>query len=388
MPSRKATRDQHPSVTDAGVAVAALVCVQVEIWAFWVVAEQGPRLVAAAFGLVMAGALAWCRVRPLAALAVVLGTHLAWTLVAVPQGSLVPFLIELVAVFACALRTPVWPAVGGLVATVATEVVFVATTTNDFADYLFILAFVTGFWVSGRALRSRQQRADELFARTVRLEVEKEEQARRARDEERSRIAREMHDVISHSVSVMVVQAAAAERVLAQDPEAASAALRAVQDVGRDARVELRRMLGLMRSPGGEDLTPQPDLTQLPALLEQLRRAGLTVDLEVAGTERELPLGIALTAYRIVQEALTNALKHGSEKRAVVRLDYRADAVGIEVVNPASAGDGAGAVSNGGHGLVGMHERVRLYGGTLDRGHATDGSFRVHVQLPLEGAQR
>ena len=240
-----------PSRGDIAVAAAAAVAMQVEVWGFWVVSEQGPKALAASLGLVMAVALAWCRTRPVAALAVVLGTHVVWTLVAVPQGSLTPYLIELVAIFACALRTPIGPAVGGLVALVATEVLFVATTTNNFADYTFILAFIAGAWGSGRALRSRQERADELFARTVRLEVEKEEQARLARDEERARIAREMHDVISHSVSVMVVQAAAAERVLAQEPEAARAALRAVQDIGRDARLELRRMLGLMRSPSG-----------------------------------------------------------------------------------------------------------------------------------------
>jgi signal transduction histidine kinase len=373
-----------PSRGDLVLAAAALTCVQIEVWGFWVESEQGPKPLAAVFSLVMAAALAWCRTRPVAALAVVLGTHVAWTLVAVPRGSLFPFLIELVAVFSCAFRTRLVVATGGLVATVASEVLFVAMTTNDFADYLFILAFVTGAWASGRALRSRQQRADELFKRTVRLEVEKEEQARSARDDERSRIAREMHDVISHSVSVMVVQAAAAERVLAQDPAAAQQAIRAVQEVGRDARIELRRMLGLMRSSDGDDLTPQPDLAQLPSLLEQVRRAGLVVEVDVVGVERELPPGISLTTYRVIQEALTNALAHGSDKRAQVRLHHCEDAVVIDVTNPVSTLD----EESGGHGLVGMRERVLLYGGTLDHGRDPTGSYRLHVRLPVAGTPR
>jgi signal transduction histidine kinase len=376
------TRGESPSRGDIAVAAVALVAVQIEVWGFWVVSEQGPKPLAAVFGLITAVALAWCRHRPVAVLAVVLGVHLTWTLVAVPQGFLVPFLILLVAVFNLAMRVPIAAAVGGLVAAVAAEVLFVVRTTNDFADYMFILAFVAGAWGAGRAVRSRQQRADELFARTVRLEVEKEEQARRARDEERARIAREMHDVISHSVSVMVVQASAAERVLSQDPAAAQAALRAVQEVGREARLELRRMLGLMRSPVGDDLDPQPDLTQLPALLDQLRGAGLEIDLEVSGTVPTLPPGVGLTAYRVVQEALTNALAHGADKHARVCLDYGTDVVSIAVANPAGARD----EPSGGHGLVGMGERVRLYGGTLDHGRDPDGCFRLHVRLPTPGA--
>jgi signal transduction histidine kinase len=365
---------------DVVLACIALACMQVEVWGFWVVAEQGSKQVAAVLGGVMSAALAWSRTRPAAALAVVVGTHVLWTLVSVPQGSLVPFLIELVALFACAFRAPANIAIVGLAATVASEVFFVVRTTNDFADYMFILAFLAGAWTSGRALRSRQQRADALFARTVRLEVEKEEQARRARDEERSRIAREIHDVISHGVSVMVVQAAAAERVLDDDPESARAALLAVQDVGRDARVELRRMLGLMRAPTDGDLAPQPDLTRLPALLEQVRRAGLEVDVEYAGQPTDVPAGVALTAYRVIQEALTNALTHGAGSRAQLRLARCESALEIEVVNPA----GPGAPS-GGHGLVGMRERVLLYGGTLQHGREADGFFRLRVSLPVEG---
>lgn len=373
-----------PSRGDVALTGAAIASVQIEIWGFWVESEQGPKQVAAVFGLVMGVALAWCRTRPVATLTVVLGAHVAWIFVAVPRGSLVPFLIELVAVFACASRTRLAVAAGGLAATVATEVLFVAGTTNNFADYLFILAFVAGAWGSGRALRSRQQRAEELFARTVRLEVEKEEQSRRARDDERSRIAREMHDVISHSVSVMVVQAAAAERVLAHDPAAAQQALRAVQDVGRDARVELRRMLGLIRSPVGDDLTPQPDLKQLPTLLEQLRRAGLMVEVDAPGVEWDLPPGVSLTAYRVIQEALTNALAHGTGKYARVSLQRCEDAVVMDVTNPARTI----CESPGGHGLLGMRERVLLYGGSMDYGRDPTGCFRLHVRLPIAGTAR
>jgi signal transduction histidine kinase len=300
-----------------------------------------------------------------------------------PEGSLFPFLIELVAVFACGLRSTIAPAAIGLGAAVATEILFVVRTTNDFADYLFILVFLVGAWTAGRSVRARQKRADALFAETVRLEVEKEEHARKATEEEKARIAREMHDIISHGVSVMVVQAAAAERVLDQDPDAAREALRAIQDLGRDARTELRRMLGLMR-PGAGDRTPQPGLDELPTLLEQVRRTGLDVAVRVSGVPVSLSPGVALTAYRVLQEGLTNAVAHGSGHRAEVDLAYTDDAVTIEMVNDSEIGNTRG----GGHGLVGMAERLQLYGGSLHHERDSCGQFRLRARLPYSGDVR
>jgi signal transduction histidine kinase len=368
----------RPPGLDVAVALAALVSVQVEVWGFWVVDEQGPRPLAAGFGALMAAALAIRRSHPLPGFLAVLVPYAVWVHVSVPQGSLLPFLIELLALFSVARATPWRVSLGCLAATVAVEVSFVVRTTNDFADYLFILAFVAAAWATGNGLRIHQERADLLFAETVRLEVEKEERARQAVEQERARIARELHDVVAHGVSVMVVQAAAAEQVMAHDPDAARTSLRSVQQVGREARLELRRMLGLIRADADSpDLAPAPGLAELPRLVEQFGRAGLDVDLRVSGNADDLPAGVGLAAYRIVQEALTNAVKHGTGSAELV-VSRCAEAITVEVVNPAAPRTG-----DDGYGLRGMAERVGLYGGELEHGPAPDGRFRLHARLPL-----
>jgi signal transduction histidine kinase len=178
----------------------------------------------------------------------------------------------------------------------------------------------------------------------------------------------------------MVVQAAAAEQVLATDPDAARASLRSVQQVGREARLELRRMLGLIRPDAtGDALAPAPGLGQLESLVDQFGAAGLTVDLRVTGAAGDLPAGIGLTAYRVVQEALTNAVKHGADGRAELVVDRGDSELTVEVVNPTGPGEEAA----GGFGLRGMRERVALYGGQLEHGRCADGRFRLRARLPL-----
>ena len=207
------------------------------------------------------------------------------------------------------------------------------------------------------------------------MEVEKEERARQAADEERARIARELHDVISHGVSVMVVQAAAAEQVLSSDPDAARTALLSVQQVGREARLELRRMLGLIRAgDAGGDLAPAPGLAQLPGLLEQFGQAGLDVDLRVSGDADDLPAGVGLTAYRVVQEALTNAVKHGTGGRAELVVDRqraRHHRGGRERGHLRPEGDGGYGLR--GHAGAGLPVRRRA-ASTVDRPTVSSGS--------------
>jgi signal transduction histidine kinase len=202
---------------------------------------------------------------------------------------------------------------------------------------------------------------------------------------ERTRIARELHDIISHSVSVMVVQAGAAEQVLTTDPDRATASLQAIQSTGRQARLELRSLLGLLRSEDVDTpLAPQPNLNQVEDLAAQMRLAGLDVDVLVRGQPRDLPQGLGLSLYRIVQEALTNVLRHSAAPRARVVVSYRADLVEVEV-------DGEGMSSekrDEGFGLIGMRERVTLYGGELDSGEDPNGGYRVRARLPLATAER
>jgi signal transduction histidine kinase len=235
-------------------------------------------------------------------------------------------------------------------------------------------------WGVGYALRGRQLQASALADRADRVERERVAQAQAAVAAERARMARELHDVVAHSLSVMVVQAQAAERVLEGEQPSAREALAAIDSTGRQALVEMRRLVGILRDDRELALAPQPGLGQLDVLLEQVREAGLPVALAVEGEPRPLAPAVDLSAYRIVQEALTNALKHAGPARASVAVRYRAADVELEVTD-----DGHGPLDGhgGGHGLVGMRERVALYGGVLESGARNGRGFRVRARLPL-----
>ena len=212
-------------------------------------------------------------------------------------------------------------------------------------------------------------------------ERERDVAAREAVLEERTRIARELHDVIAHNVSMMVVQAGAERRVLDSTGGSTRDVLAGIERTGRSALTEMRRLVGMLREDSADPLVPQPGLDDLPTLVTQVREAGLRVDLRVEGEPPAVPAGVQLSAYRIVQEALTNALKHAGEATATVRVRYGTDSLEIEVTD-----DGPGAPSpapSGGHGLAGMRERVALYGGRFSAGRRPGGGFAVHVLLPV-----
>jgi signal transduction histidine kinase len=240
-----------------------------------------------------------------------------------------------------------------------------------------------GVWLLGRWVRQRRRRTHDLERQAADLEADRDALAREAVAEERARIAREMHDSVAHSVSVMVLQAGAAEQVMASSPERARASLVTIQDTGREAIVELRRMLGLLRDPSeGASLAPQPGVDRLDTLMEQVRAAGLPVALTVEGEPRRLPPGVDRSAYRIVQEGLTNTLKHAGPAHASVTLRYADRALELEVLDD---GHGTGGPNGGGgFGLVGMRERAALYGGELDAGARPGGGYALRARLPLE----
>lgn len=250
-----------------------------------------------------------------------------------------------------------------------------------------VVIFLTA-WVLGDNLQNRRAYLTTVEERAARLERDQRELARRAVDDERSRIARELHDVVAHNVSVMVVQAGAARRVLDRSPAQAADALAQIESTGRQALDELRRLLGVMRphDEASDARSPQPSVDHLDALVRQMRDAGLDVTLSVDGAPHPLPPAVDLSAYRIVQEALTNTLKHAGPAKAAVHITYTDDAVEIDV-----ADDGRGlaqalateGVTKGGHGLVGMRERVSLFGGTLDVGPLSGGGYRVRARLPV-----
>ncbi len=213
-------------------------------------------------------------------------------------------------------------------------------------------------------------------------EREREVAAREAVVDERARIARELHDAIAHNVSMITLQAGAERRVLEPTQGSTREVLATIERIGRDALTEMRRLVGMLRSDSGDPLAPQPLLGDLPTLVAQVREAGLPVELTITGDRRQLPVGIELSAYRIVQEALTNALKHAGDAGATVIVNYRPDALELEVFD-----DGPGeaaAAPGGGHGLVGMRERVALYGGRFDAGRRQGGGFAVRVLLPIQ----
>ena len=254
------------------------------------------------------------------------------------------------------------------------------------AELIFIPVDFGIAWAAGFALRERAEKAEAAELRAIQAEKEREAAARIAVAEERARIARELHDVVAHAVSVMVLQVGAVRHklpdALAEDRDA----LTGVERAGRTALAEMRRLLAAMRRDGDEaELLPQPGLEALDSLVKELGRAGLPVELHVDGEPFPLPRGIDLSAYRIVQEGLTNTLKHAHASDVDVTVRYRPDELEIEVRDN---GQGSATSDGLGHGLVGIRERVKIYGGEMTAGTATGGGFVLSTRLPLDRAER
>lgn len=252
---------------------------------------------------------------------------------------------------------------------------------SPFGDLVFIyLAFIAS-WLGGFGLGYKFRQVTAAEERAARFEEEREERARQAVAEERSRIARELHDVVAHGISVMTVQAGAVRRLLREEQQREREALETIEQTGREALAEMRRMVGVMKHPEeAPALAPQPGLARLDRLVARARDAGLPVELTIEGTPGALAPGIDLAAYRVVQEGLTNARKHAGAKRVEVVVRYESDGVELTV---ADDGRGAAAGDGSGHGLVGMRERIALYGGELEAGPRAAGGYELRVRLPL-----
>jgi signal transduction histidine kinase len=286
---------------------------------------------------------------------------------------------------------------GGVAVVAVAAVMTLPRTDADVVDAAFVSLSLAGAWVLGDRARVQRALAGELQERAVRLERDRAEEARRAVAAERARIARELHDVVAHHVSMMVVQAEAGPVVSERDPARAANAFDAIAATGRQALVELRRLLGVLRGDqdGAPSLAPQPGLADLPALVEQVGRAGLRVELVVEGTQAPLPAGVDLSAYRILQEALTNALRHGGPGRARVVVRYGGDELRLQVVDEGRGLESAVGrrpddpdrrTRRSGQGLVGMRERVALFDGELHAGPGPGGGFTVDARLPIGGS--
>ena len=372
-----------PLVADALLAAGLFAGAQLEIWLAPGVAGQRPETAAAA--AVMTAALAWRRRHPFATAMVVMASVLALALAAGLPNVVFLMPVGLIAMYSLGAYAAPERALAGLAfAVVSLPLGAVRTDDATVTDLTAPVVLFAAAWSAGRVLRARRERADELEDRADRLEREQDVRERQAAAEERARIARELHDIVAHRVTTIVIQADSGS-VTAGDPERARDAFATIAGSGREALAELRRLLGLMRADDEPAaVAPQPGIARIGELARGARDAGLPVDVRVEGDLSAVPAGVDLTAYRIVQEALTNALRHGRTS-AAVEVRRAGDRVVVEVRN--QLGDGGLNGHGAGRGLAGMRERVRVYDGDLIAA-AVDGEWVVRASLPFAEAER
>ena len=345
--------------------------------------HKGPTWVGVAAGIVFALSVFIWRERPWLAFSAVFATIAATYLLGLSQqGYVGEILAGIIVVYRLANQRPLRQALCGLA--IGLVIATLTAIQTGFFNYAFAWVFLGSAFLVGRAFRIRRDLVDQLRAALQELDERRHEDARLAVADERVRIARELHDVVAHAVSVIVVQAGAAKEMLAVDPTRASEPLVFIQQSGRQALTELRRLLAVLRPENlpTPSLAPQPGLADLAELAQTLRQAGLPVRVVEEGRPCSLPPGMDLAAYRIVQEALTNALKHAKAQTVSVAVRYHPDAIELEVVD-----DGLGSAnqqwSSGEHGLIGMRERAAAYGGEFCAGPRPTGGYGVRARLPL-----
>jgi signal transduction histidine kinase len=368
----------RPWALDVALALVAVALEVGQTFAY----EGPPPTVAVGLAVVAGAVLVWRRREPLLTLGVSLGAVCGVAIAGVSPAGFAP----LVALYTVAARCERRVSLAALAVTIPVSVVVaLADPTHDrIGDPLFAVVCSVAAWGLGVYLETRREYRRELERREALLERESEQLARLAAHEERASIARELHDIVAHSVSVMLVGVRGARDVLRSNPDVADATLAKVETSAEQSLGELRRLLALLREPAdGAQSRPQPSLAQLDELVDEYRAAGLPVMLERIGDQRPLPGGFELSVYRIVQEALTNVLKHADPKRVVVTLAFRDARLELEVVDDGSPLRRDAVVP--GHGLVGMRERVALLGGELETGRRAGGGFRIAARLPVGG---
>jgi signal transduction histidine kinase len=365
-------RRVDPRIWDALLAVVLLGLFVFELALSDAVTRDATGTIALGYALavVVAAPLWWRRRAPLTVLVVVALGDAALSLLGYESASGLALMVALYTASSLRERGPLALVIAPLFALSGTALLLDA---RNWVEVLATVVVEGGIPIAfGRVVFNRRRRV-------VR---DREEAAREAVSVERSRIARELHDIVAHHMSVMVVQAAAARAVAGRDPAAADDALRQIETSGRAGLTEMRRLLEILKSQErGEERAPQPGLARLDELVDGMRATGLSVETVVEGTPHELPPGVDLSAYRIVQEALTNTLKHAGDAHARVLLRYEPGAIEIEVADD-GRGAGNGETAGGGQGLIGMRERVQLFGGTLDSGPRDGGGFVVRARLP------
>ena len=368
-------------IADVVIVAVLVVSAQIQLWSESVSGLEGGTAVHSILAALITVPLFLRRRQPLLVVAAIaLGSWLQFEL---GGGLFQPWFAGVLALYSVAAHGRFMHAVigGGFVAASVFAVDIPKLAQGDPVDEVLPAWFaLMGVWGFGRWMRHRRLEAIRLHEHAEFLERNRDEMALAAVAEERSRIARELHDLVAHSMSVIVLQAQGAERILERDPSAARKALSSIETSGRQGLEELRRLLGILRSTGEQaPLDPQPGLRHLDSFIEQVREAGLRVDLVLEGDWSHLPPGVDLSAYRIVQEALTNVLKHAGPAQATVTVRCLPGDVEIEVVDD---GTGSGAEPGSQLGLIGMRERVAVYGGKLEAGKRPEGGFLIRARLP------
>lgn len=330
-----------------------------------------------ALGCLAMSALAWRRRWPLTVAALVVAVNVATN----PQGEFTTLLSLVLVCFTVGYETRPPQSFAGLAIVVVPFMAVSVRDTFQFSDAAAALVFFVGPWAVGQLTRQRTSAAEEAVARAAQLELE----AARIAEEERTRIARELHDIVSHSISVVTIQTQAVRRRLGPEHAREADDLAAVEATAREALAEMRRLFGVLRSNGeSASLAPQPGLSELGRLVDQASTGDLVATLHVEGDPVELSPGLDLAAYRIAQEGLTNALRHSGARHVDVTLRWSPTRLDVEV---ADDGRGVAESSSGGHGLVGIRERVALYGGTVRLEPVTGGGTRLSATLPLKGPE-
>lgn len=382
--------NRRPMIIDGAIALFLSVLALVLLWYYWEFSQPVHPALAVALTLAVILPLTLRRRFPIAILLVITVLLHLYRLLDIPEGTATAYALLLALFSAGAYGSRRWRTWArgisvGSVAVVLTYLLFFRVTTDTslftyeqnevlgrIANILLNLILFGGAWWVGDIFRTSRER--------------EEENARQAVINERVRIARELHDVVAHHVSVMGIQAGGARRILPQQPEKAKEALSLIESSSRQAVSELHRLLGFVRQgQQTHELSPQPSLRQLSALVNDMQDAGLPVEVKTEGVERSLPPGIDLSAYRIIQEALTNTLKHASATKATVTVSYANSAVELEIVDNGKGLTGADGREFRGKGIMGMRERVSLHGGRFEAGNMPEGGFSVRVTLPVNG---
>jgi signal transduction histidine kinase len=389
--------NRYPLITDVTLTSVLAGLALLSLLANWVSGQKVTFFLAVLLTLMLIIPLILRRYFPLAVLMFMVVVEIYYRFLLIPEPRYTAYAVLFAVASAAAFGNKRWrPWVISLVilfemiAVISLAIVYPesgwlkGTPLAQFLQLLLNLFLFGAAWWIGEVFRSRREREAELKERTEQLEKERGENAQRAVLDERVRIARELHDVVAHHVSVMGIQAGAARKVLNKQPEKANEALSEIESSSRQAISELHRLLGFLRPKNQvEEVSPQPSLKQLDGLVKEMENLGLPTEVKIIGMEKPIPESVDLSAYRIIQEALTNVLKHAGPAKATVTVKHSIDMMELEIIDNGKGKITGSGKQSGGRGIIGMQERISLHGGKLETGNLPGGGFFVRAKLPL-----